>query len=59
MCPPSPTAGKGFAGLRDIVAHRYFAIDTRMLLPIIRDEIPRVLTAVAAEPQRLQGNRDG
>jgi len=30
-----------------------------MLLPIIRDEIPRALTAVEAELQRLQGNRDG
>jgi len=50
---------KGFAGLRDMVAHRCFAIDTLKLLPIIRDEIPRLLAAVEAELQRLQGNRDG
>ena len=40
---------KGFAGLRDIVAHQYFGLDTRRLLPIIRDEVPALLAAVDAE----------
>jgi uncharacterized protein with HEPN domain len=30
---------KGFAGLRDLVAHQYFGIDTSRLLPIIKNEI--------------------
>ena len=42
---------KGFAGLRDMMAHQYFGIDTRMLLPIIRDEIPALLRAVESELQ--------
>ena len=50
---------KGFAGLRDMVAHQYFAIDTGKLLPIIRHEIPALLTAVEAELQRLQVDRNG
>jgi uncharacterized protein with HEPN domain len=44
---------KGFAGLRDMMAHQYFGIDTRMLLPIIRDEIPALLRAVESELQGL------
>jgi uncharacterized protein with HEPN domain len=43
---------RGFAGLRDLVAHRYFGIDTSRLLPIIRDELPGLLAAVEAEVQR-------
>ena len=42
---------KGFAGLRDMMAHQYFGIDTRMLLPIVRDEIPTLLRAVESELQ--------
>jgi uncharacterized protein with HEPN domain len=44
---------KGFAGLRDMMAHQYFGIDTRMLLPIVRDEIPALLRAVESELQEL------
>ena len=44
---------KGFAGLRDMMAHQYFGIDTRLLLPIIRDEIPALLQAVESELQVL------
>jgi uncharacterized protein with HEPN domain len=44
---------KGFAGLRDMMAHQYFGIDTRMLLPIVRDEIPALLRAVESELQKL------
>ncbi len=40
---------KGFARLRDLMAHQYFGIDTRRLLPVIRDEIPPLLAAVARE----------
>ena len=43
---------KGFAGLRDLVAHQYFGIDTSQLLPIIRDELPNLLAAVESEAQR-------
>jgi len=43
---------KGFAGLRDLVAHQYFGIDTSRLLPIIRDEIPALLAAVETELKR-------
>jgi uncharacterized protein with HEPN domain len=42
---------KGFAGLRDMMAHQYFGIDTQMLLPIVRDEIPALLRAVESELQ--------
>jgi uncharacterized protein with HEPN domain len=35
--------------LRDVVAHQYFGIDTRRLLPIIRLEIPRLLAAIDIE----------
>ena len=44
---------KGFAGLRDMMAHQYVGIDTRMLLPIVRDEIPALLRAVESELQKL------
>lgn len=50
---------KGFAGLRDMVTHQYFAIDTGKLLPILRDEIPILLAAVEAELQRLRVDRNG
>ncbi len=37
---------KGFSGLRDMIAHRYFGIDTSKLLPIIKTEVPGLLSAV-------------
>jgi uncharacterized protein with HEPN domain len=40
---------KGFAGLRDMITHQYFGLDTRRLLPIIQDEVPGLLAAVKAE----------
>ena len=43
---------KGLAGLRDLLAHQYFGIDTSRLLPIIRDELPGLLAAVESEVQR-------
>ncbi len=40
---------KGFAGLRDLITHQYFGLDTKRLLPIIQNEIPALLTAVEGE----------
>ena len=43
---------RGFAGLRDVVAHGYFGLRQDMLLPVVRDELPRLLAAVEAELSR-------
>lgn len=40
---------RGFAGLRDIVAHGYFGLRQDLLWPIVRDEVPRLLASVEAE----------
>jgi uncharacterized protein with HEPN domain len=40
---------RGLAGLRDIMIHRYFAIDLLRLWPVLREEFPAVLSAVKAE----------
>ena len=40
---------KGFAGLRDMAAHRYFVLDTRRLLPILQTEVPVLLAAIETE----------
>lgn len=45
---------KGFAGLRDVVAHQYFDINTERLLPIIKHEIPPLLAVVAFELKRIE-----
>jgi uncharacterized protein with HEPN domain len=50
---------KGFAGLRDMIAHRYFGIDTARLLPIIKTEVPGLLAAVEQELGVERGDRDG
>jgi uncharacterized protein with HEPN domain len=34
---------RGFAGLRDVVAHGYFGLRQDLLWPIIPDEVPRPL----------------
>jgi uncharacterized protein with HEPN domain len=49
---------KGFAGLRDMIAHRYFGIDTDKLLPIIKTEVPGLLAAVEQELGVERGDRD-
>jgi uncharacterized protein with HEPN domain len=49
---------KGFAGLRDMIAHRYFGLDTTRLLPIIKTEVPGLLPAVEKELGLLQGGTD-
>jgi uncharacterized protein with HEPN domain len=48
---------KGFAGLRDMVAHQYFEIDMSRLLPIIRNELPGLLAAVESEIRRRPPSR--
>ena len=40
---------RGFAGLRDVVAHGYFGLRQDLLWPIVRDEVPRLLEAIEAE----------
>lgn len=50
---------KGFAGLRDMIAHRYFGLDPARLLPIIKTEVPGLLAAVEKELALLQGKTDG
>jgi uncharacterized protein with HEPN domain len=47
---------KGFAGLRDMIAHRYFGIDTSRLLPIIKTEVPGLLAAVESELVLVRGD---
>jgi uncharacterized protein with HEPN domain len=50
---------KGFAGLRDMIAHRYFGIDTSRLLPIIRTEVPGLLAAVERELGIVRDDDEG
>lgn len=56
--PPAVTAHhagidwRGFAGLRDIVAHRYFGLELPRLWPTVAEEIPALLAAVEAELAR-------
>jgi uncharacterized protein with HEPN domain len=56
--PPDLTARhpgvdwRGFAGLRDVVAHGYFGLRQELLLPVVRDEVPLLLAAIEAELKR-------
>ncbi|HUB12795.1 MAG TPA: HepT-like ribonuclease domain-containing protein [Acetobacteraceae bacterium] len=43
---------RGFAGLRDVVSHGYFSLRQDLLWPIVRDELPQLLAAVAHELSR-------
>jgi uncharacterized protein with HEPN domain len=43
---------RSFAGLCDIVAHGYFGLRQDLLLPIVRDEVPRLLASMEAELNR-------
>jgi uncharacterized protein with HEPN domain len=45
---------RGFAGLRDVVAHRYFVLELPRLWPVVAEEIPALLTAVEAELARAE-----
>jgi uncharacterized protein with HEPN domain len=40
---------RGFAGLRDIVAHGYFTSRQDLLWPITSEEVPALLAVVEAE----------
>jgi uncharacterized protein with HEPN domain len=44
---------RGFAGLRDVITHAYFGLDQERLWPIIRDEVPNLITAIEQELGRL------
>ena len=44
---------RGFAGLRDMVAHRYFGLELPRLWPTITDELPLLIAAVSTELARL------
>jgi uncharacterized protein with HEPN domain len=43
---------RGFAGLRDIVAHQYFSVELPRLWPTVAGELPALLAAVDAELAR-------
>src|SRR4051812_44850041 len=49
---------RGLSGLRDIVVHRYFALDLRRLWPVLKDELPVVAAVIEAELQRRSLPRD-
>ncbi len=58
--PPEITARhpdidwRGFAGLRDVVAHAYFGLELPRLWPTVTEEIPALLAAAEAELARLK-----
>ena len=43
---------RGWAGLRDIVSHRYFNLEMSLLRPTVVDELPALIAAVRAELAR-------
>ena len=45
---------RGFAGLRDVVAHGYFGLEQARLWPVVRDEVPLLLAAVERVLARLK-----
>ncbi len=40
---------RGWAGLRDVVSHRYFGLQHSRLRPTVKDELPVLLLAVSGE----------
>jgi len=48
---------RGWAGLRDVVSHQYFRLQTARLHATIREDIPILLIAVTAELTRRDGDR--
>jgi uncharacterized protein with HEPN domain len=48
---------RGWAGLRDIVSHQYFRLQTARLYITIREDIPPLLIAVTAELARRDTDR--
>lgn len=49
--------GRGMAGLRDILAHAYFALDEATLWDIIQNKIPQLLTDVRAVRKVYTGSQ--
>lgn len=49
---------RGWAGLRDVVAHRYFGLELPRLRPAVVDELPALLLAVEAELARAEGEQE-
>ncbi len=43
---------RGFAGLRDVVAHGSFGLRRELLWPIVREDVPRLMEAVEEEQGR-------
>jgi len=49
---------RGAAGLRDIIVHQYFGLDTEILWDAASVHIPRLLDAARRLQQELQHNAD-
>ena len=50
ICARHPSIDwRGLAGLRDVVVHQYSALDLRRLWPVLSDEFPVLLQAIAEE----------
>jgi len=45
---------RGWAGLRDVVAHQYFGLELPRLRPALVEELPILLAAVVAELARTE-----
>lgn len=43
----------GAAGLRDIIAHRYFGIDSTLVWDIVTNHVPEVLDAAIALREKI------
>ncbi len=50
-------AWRAIAGLRDVVAHAYFALDPEILWTAIRDEVPSLSSKVKAILAEERGDR--
>ena len=47
---------KGLMGVRDIIAHRYFQIDSEAVFSIIKEEIPALKDAIIYFKEKLFAN---
>ena len=48
---------RGFAALRDVIAHQYFQLKLHRLWPTLADEVPNLLTAIEAELAKSPGEK--
>jgi len=46
----------GAAGLRDIIAHRYFGIDSNLVWDIVTNHVPEVLDAAIALREKIDNS---